>query len=451
MVDIQRLSRTKIVCTIGPASEGMIKNLLKAGMSCARLNLAHGDIDGHIALSERIRRSSDGVAILADLPGPKIRLGTLRDEPVHLKRGAIVELNEGTESVNGSIPVDYAGFLKIIGNIIFINDGLIQLRVLDNDGKRARCRVLAGGDVLSHKGVNLPSKKLEYDRKRDLSLCDAIAEHVDAIGISFVGDAEDVEAVKDRAKGAKVIAKIERGAAVRNIKKILESADGIMVARGDLGVEVGLDSIPIVQKKLIKEANMIGKPVITATQMLLSMVENKRPTRAEVADVANAILDGTDAVMLSEETAIGKYPVEAVSMMKRIARTTEKSRGSFHIDGWRKEKSVEDVISYDAYEAAEALGIKYILTPTRTGGTPRRVSRFKPKARIIAFTSEERTKHFLSLSYGVYPVKSGENEEEVIKKAREILGQREKMRVVLTRGAITGRAGGTNTLRILEL
>jgi len=167
MVDIQRLSRTKIVCTIGPASEGMIKNLLKAGMSCARLNLAHGDIDGHIALSERIRRSSDGVAILADLPGPKIRLGTLRDEPVHLKRGAIVELNEGTESVNGSIPVDYAGFLKIIGNIIFINDGLIQLRVLDNDGKRARCRVLAGGDVLSHKesifhqrGWNMTGKEI---------------------------------------------------------------------------------------------------------------------------------------------------------------------------------------------------------------------------------------------------------------------------------------------------
>jgi pyruvate kinase len=456
MVNIQGLSRTKIVCTIGPASEKKIKALVRAGMSCARLNLAHGSIEEHINIADRIRSISGSVAILADLPGPKIRLGKLKDEPRLLKRDEVVELTEGGEAVDEAIPVDYDGFLGTVdkGDTIFINDELIQLRVIGKENKGARCRVLAGGEILSHKGVNIPTKRIKYDRTRDLELCERIAEHVDVIDVSFVSDERDIEAVKDRANGARVIAKIERRAGVENIEHILGSADGVMVARGDLGVEVGLESIPMVQKRLIREANMAGKPVITATQMLLSMVENKRPTRAEVADVANAILDGTDAVMLSEETAMGKHPVEAVSMMKRIALTTEKSRGSFIVDGWRKEGSVEDVISYDAYEAAEMMGIRYILTPTRTGSTPRRVSRFKPRARILAFSSDERVRRFLSLSYGVYPVSSEEDETEVIRRARELIGHKQgekKERVVLTRGAIAGRAGGTNTLRIIEI
>ncbi|MDY6985401.1 MAG: pyruvate kinase [Candidatus Thermoplasmatota archaeon] len=460
MVNIQRLSRTKIVCTIGPASTSRVKALVRAGMSCARLNLVHGNIEEHIALADRIRRISDSIAILADLPGPKIRLGKLKIEPRYLKRDEVVELSEGMEAEDESIPVDYAGFLKNVdrGDSIFINDGLIQLKVLEKEGSRVRCRVLAGGEILSHKGVNMPAKKLEYDRTKDLELCEKIADHVDAIGVSFVSDERDVEAIKAKAKGAEIIAKIERRGGVENIKSILESADGIMIARGDLGVEVGLENIPVAQKRLIREANVAGKPVITATQMLLSMVENKRPTRAEVADVANAILDGTDAVMLSEETAMGKHPIEAVRMMKRIALTTEKSRENFFLNGWKKERSVEDIISYDAYEAAEAMRIEYILTPTRTGGTPMRVSRFKPRARIIAFTSDERVKRFLSLSYGVYPVLSGEEESEVVKRAREVIGRGshekgkgEKVRVVLTRGAVTGKARGTNTLKIIEI
>jgi len=457
------LSRTKIVCTIGPASSNKIKALIRAGMSCARLNLAHGSMEEHTALAERIRRISDSVAILADLPGPKMRLGKLKKEPMYLRREDIIELSEGTDAIDESIPVDYEGFLKNVdrGDAIFINDGLIQLKVLEKERNRVRCRVLAGGDIFSHKGVNLPAKNLKYDRSKDLELCEKIAEHVDAIGVSFVSDEKDVEAVRAKAKGARVIAKIERKEGVENIKSILESADGIMIARGDLGVEVGLENIPIVQKRLIREANMAGKVVITATQMLLSMVENKRPTRAEVGDVANAILDGTDAVMLSEETAMGKHPVEAVSMMKRIALTTEKSRENFFLDGWRKERSVEDIISYDAYEAAETMGIEYILTPTHTGSTPMRVSRFKPRAKIIAFTSDGRVKRFLSLSYGVYPVLSGEDESEVVKRAKEIIGigshekregkKEKKVKVVLTRGAVTGKARGTNTLKIIEI
>ena len=347
-------NKTKIVCTIGPASDSLdiLERLIRAGMNVARLNFSHGDFAEHQAVIGRIREASRAtgqrVAIMADLPGPKIRLGQFAEEPVKLRVGDTFTLT--TEEIEGTVDrvsVTFAELPQAVrpGNRLFLNDGLIQLKVLEAAGREVRCEVLIGGRLSSRKGLNLPGIELgisaftEHDRR---CLAFALENGVDAISQSFVENANDIAAVRNAAAELGhdpfLIAKIERSGALDHIDDILQAADGIMVARGDLGVEIPIAQIAIVQKQLIWKANRLGKPVITATQMLESMTANRRPTRAEATDVANAVLDGTDAVMLSGESAMGQFPVEAAEMLaNRLEHRTPEDRFSV-----REELSVSD-------------------------------------------------------------------------------------------------------------
>ncbi|MEO2151996.1 MAG: pyruvate kinase, partial [Thermococcus sp.] len=336
--------KTKIIATLGPASlnEKTVSAMVRAGMSVARLNFAHGDLKQHERAVKLVRKVSEKldrpVAILGDLPGVKIRVGEIEGGSVNLRRWQTITLTTrdvvGNEAV---IPVEFKDFPRMVskGDVIYLSDGFIALRVEEVRGQDVICKVLVGGTLFSHKGINVPKARLAIDAvtEKDLEFVEfALEVGIDAVGISFVGSAYDVLKVRrfvDSHNGELfLIAKIERPDAVRNFDEILNASDGVMIARGDLGVEMPIEKLPILQKKLIRKANCAGKPVVTATQMLESMTHEKLPTRAEVTDVANAILDGTDAVMLSEETAGGKYPVEAVKMMARIAKTTEAYRDS---------------------------------------------------------------------------------------------------------------------------
>ncbi len=485
------LHKTSIVCTIGPASSSprVLERMTKAGMRVARLNLAHGDYDTHRQTIAAIRGAAERlgrrVTLLADLPGPKLRVGKLRAEVVELRRGQLVRLvavgagdaaadagskrdgsagsvspASGADGLSGAdslldIPLSLPALPASLkpGDDIFLNDGLIQLRVqqvatvaasaaplpdgqplsaLATQGaggpgpreagdlapqepgspgpREAIARVVVGGELRYRDGINFPGMDLgisaftEDDREL---LAFAIAEGVEAIGVSFVQGPADITAVRACAQqlggGPFLIAKIERSQAVERIDAILEQADGVMVARGDLGVDLPIDRIAIVQKLLIGRANALGKPVITATQMLESMTHNRRPTRAEVADVSNAILDGTDCVMLSEETAMGQFPVDAVSVMARIAATAERYR-----EGLRRPAadatSVPEVLAQEAATTAERLRARYIVVPTESGATARSVARLRPEAWIIAFSPHERTCQRLHFSRGVHPV-----------------------------------------------
>ncbi len=471
--------KTKVVCTIGPASrsERVLKGLVRAGMNVARLNLSHGSLEQHardIGLIRRLSRElGKDVAILADLPGPKIRVGMLAREPIMLKKGDNVTLTvrdvTGDKSV---IPVEFKGLVKSLrkGNKVYLNDGFIQLRVLETRDDSALCKVVIGGKLLSRKGLNVPGAELAVDAvtDRDMELLSFTLENgVDAVSVSFAGSANDIKKVRkfasDKGKDIYVVAKIERRQAVENIDEILEACDGIMVARGDLGVEIPIERVPVVQKMIIRKANMMAKPVITATQMLESMTSNIRPTRAEVTDVANAILDGTDAVMLSEETAIGDYPVDTVRMMSKIAAVTEKNRihrpvledtqGRVYKAGLRA-ISIEDVISSSLVDALRMLDIRFILTPTHSGSTPRLVSRFKPGCWIISFSDSLSVCNFLSLSYGVYPVlmeRRGNILDGVIQFIKNNGLAKKGDKVILTEGLLPGRVGGTDTFRIIRV
>ncbi len=419
--------KTKIIATIGPASNSkeVIKKLIKAGMNVARINFAHGSLEEHAKVVERIRRVSERletrVAILGDLPGVKIRVGRLKEEPVILNKGERVTLT--VKDVDGdasAIPVEFKDFPNLVGkgDLIYLNDGLIRLRVEEVRNGEVICRVLVGGKIFSGKGINVPKADLPLEAvtERDLEILKFMIElNFDAVGVSFVGSAHDLIKVRRFAKREIfVIAKIERVDAVKNFEEILSSADGIMVARGDLGVEIPIEKLPIVQKRLIKKANYEGKPAITATQMLESMTTDRMPTRAEVTDVANAILDGSDAVMLSEETAVGRYPVDAVRMMAKIAKTTEPYvRSNLDIDEIRKGKGVEDAISVGIVESLKVINVKYIIASTKTGRTPRLISRFRPKQWILAFTENEKTCGGLMFSFGVYPFRLDDVSEAI--------------------------------------
>jgi pyruvate kinase len=427
--------KTKIVCTIGPAcrSEDILEKLMRQGMNVARLNLSHGTLGEHREDIHRIRavaaRLNRSCTILVDLPGRKIRIGKLQIEPVELEEGNTITLT--TKNVAGTasrVFVNYERLTESVskGGLIYLNDGFIQLQVETITLEEVVCRILVGGQLLSHKGVSLPGSKIHIDpvTARDLEFVDfGIQEKVDAFGISFVERADDIlrirQFVKEKGRSTYLIAKIERAEAVENIDEILEAADAIMIARGDLGVHIPLETLPGVQKKMIHKANLLGYPVITATQMLLSMTDHVRPTRAEVSDVANAILDGTDAVMLSEETAIGRYPVEAVEMMARIAISIEHERQSinklsdlreyFRLCFDDKEINVDDLISFNVVESARALPEPCIISSTKKGDEPRKLSRFKPDCWVIAFSADERIRRFMDFSYGVLPVIIGED------------------------------------------
>ncbi|MDH4206772.1 MAG: pyruvate kinase [Desulfobacteraceae bacterium] len=430
--------KTKIVCTIGPAShsETVLEELMGRGMNVARLNFAHGTVEGHREDIRRIRlvaaKLERSCMILADLPGPKIRVGKLQSEPIMLKKGDPVTLT--TKDVPGTasrISVNYERLPESVtpGNVIFLNDGFIQLHVQEVSGTEVICEVVIGGPLLSHKGLNLPGVKLLVDPVTDSDLVFVefcLQEGIDTFGVSFVEKADDIHKVRnfsrERGKSVHVVAKIERAEAVENIDEILDAADALMIARGDLGVQIPVEDVPAVQKKLIHKANLMGRPVITATQMLVSMTENIRPTRAEASDVANAILDGTDAVMLSEETAIGRYPVETVDMMARIASSIEREWKSLQTLSDLREYSrprlghqqttPEDVISFNVVEAVRALDVRCVVTPTQNGSTPRRISRFRPDCWTLAFSRSEGIHRFLDLSYGVFPVLLGNDIED---------------------------------------
>lgn len=470
--------KTKIVCTIGPASssEEMIRKLMLTGMNVARINFSHGNFESHSEVLQRVRKVAAElnrtVAILADLPGPKIRIGKLEKEPIMLHKGNFVTLTVDEELGNEKrIPVSYKQLPESVvpGSLIYLSDGFIQLRCLEISGNDVLCEVLIGGELYSHKGLNLPGAKIFLDpvTEKDFKILEfALSKEIDIFSISFIESAEDIHKVRNfaaaRGKSVHIVAKIERRQAVENIHEILKETDGLMVARGDLGVEIPIQEVPSVQKEIIQSAKLLGIPVITATHMLASMTNNIRPTRAEATDVANAILDGTDAVMLSEETAVGNYPVEAVEIMAKIAKATEnwRSKTKWGLDTiikgiMAREMSIDEVISLQVHEALQKLPVAAVLTPTRSGATPRRISRFKPETWILAFSRVPRTCDFLSLSYGVYPVNVKETKEgwekKATEKAKELGFVKSGEVVIFTQGPSLGKPGGTNMLKILTL
>lgn len=468
------VNKTKIVCTIGPASEslGIMEQMIRTGMNIARLNFSHGDFSGHRKVIENLRyaaRAADcRLAIMADLPGPKIRIGKLSIEPVELKSGDLFTLT--TEEITGDasrVSVTFKNLPQYVksGNTLFLNDGLIQLEVSKIEEENIRCRVIVGGELRSRKGLNLPGIDLgisaftAYDYN---CMKFALENGVDALSQSFVSRADDVEAVRSAAVNLGyhpfIIAKIERSSALRHIEEIIEAADGIMIARGDLGVEIPIEQIAIVQKELIKKANLLGKPVITATQMLESMTDNRRPTRAEATDVANAILDGTDCVMLSGESAMGKYPVDAVTMLSKIAAAIESKNTGYQIRETVKAVkqdpiSLHDLIALSVEATLERISPTAVFVPTHTGATAQSITRFRLPVWIAAVSSLERTCQRLQFSYGVYPIHEPEHPENwnayVEKWIRD--HRLEGNLVILTEGPSSKHPEANHRMEIIEL
>lgn len=415
-------NKTKIVCTIGPATDSldMMTALLRAGMNVARLNFSHGDFFSHGEIIKKLREAAKitgkRLAIMADLPGPKMRIGELKVEPIELEIGA--ELILTTETIVGDHHRLSVSFKELpttvkVGDKLFLNDGLISLLVTNITGNDVCCEVRSGGELRSRKGLNLPGIDLgfsaftEHDRA---CLEFALKQGVDAVSQSFVANKEDILDLKKAAAEMNykpfVIAKIERSGALENLESILEVSDGIMVARGDLGVEIPISSMAVTQKQIMKSASRFCKPVITATQMLESMTEHRRPTRAEATDVANAILDGTDAVMLSGESAMGLYPIDATSMLTEIAVMTEPHRETNReLERLGKKNDVEELIAHNLQLSVRNTSPAAVITPTLSGNMPRNVTRYRLPIWITAFSSEEETCQSLQFSYGVFAIK----------------------------------------------
>jgi pyruvate kinase len=413
--------KTKIVCTLGPATntrEG-IAELMRAGMNVVRLNFSHGDREEHRETIRRIRDVArdfgSEVGILQDLGGPKIRLGVLPDEGVELIAHHTVELSVDGDAIEGSLPVHYAHLLEDVkvGETILLADGAAELEVGEVRSDRLVCRVINGGFVSSRKGVNLPNADLQVPAVTEKDLADlevGLSEGVDFVALSFVRHEDDLIEVRQRLETLEhpplLIAKIEKPQAVDRLDPIIEAVDGIMVARGDLGVEMPPEKVPIIQKRIIEAARRAGRPVITATQMLRSMVDSPRPLRAEASDVANAIFDGTDALMLSEETAIGNYPSEAVRMLVKVALETEPylDYGDLASDPLASDEvDVTGAVSRSACRLAASVDSAAIVTTTTTGNTARLIARHRPPAPILGVTNTIAVARQLNLSWGVIP------------------------------------------------
>jgi pyruvate kinase len=451
----------------------MMEQMIQAGMNVARLNFSHSDFAGHKEVIKNLRAAARTagrrVAIMADLPGPKIRIGQLAQEPVELKPGASFTLT--TQDIvgdSGHASVTFSHLPKAVkpGDTLFLNDGLIQLEVVKTEGSEVQCRVLAGGELRSRKGLNLPGIDLGISAFTDRDyecMKFALDQGVDAVSQSFVETAADIAAVRDAASGLGynpfIIAKIERARALHHIDEILKAADGIMIARGDLGVEIPIEQIAVVQKYLMHQANLLGKPVITATQMLESMTDNRRPTRAEVTDVANAILDGTDCVMLSGESAMGKYPVEAVTMLTKIAAAIEPHRPSHDVRETLKATgrggpvSLRDLIALNVETTLEHISPAAVIVPTRSGASARSISRFRLPVWIVGVSSQETTCQRLQFSYGVYPVHEPDHPEDWRVYARNWLQSHEVSGnlVLLTEGPSSKHPDANNRMEIIDL
>jgi pyruvate kinase len=461
--------RTKIVATLGPASAtaDRLSELIAAGVDAVRLNLSHGTHEEHAERAWLVReiaaKVGRPVALIADLQGPKLRVGELA-EPIVLVRGERIVIVPEESATNGELPVAPAVIGDVLqpGHDVLIDDGLVRLRVDEVSGGRALCAVVVGGAVSSHKGVNLPGVPLpipSITRKDALDLDFALSTGVDFVALSFVRSAADVRdlraIVEQSGSHAHVIAKIEKAEAVDVLDDILMETDAVMVARGDLGVEIGAALVPLLQKRIIAKALERGKPVITATQMLESMVHSAEPTRAEASDVANAILDGTSAVMLSGETAIGEYPVEAVAYMDRIARAVEPSMDYRHeLPEAAENPTIGGAMSNAACDLAEALRAAAILVPTFTGRTANAVARLRPRRPIVALTHMDWAMRQLALEWGVTPLLISERPDvedlwrTSIDAAREAGLVETGDRVVITAGTAVNIPGSTNVIKV---
>ena len=474
------LKKTKIVATIGPASSSVetLTQMMRAGMNIARINFAHGDADSHRQIVFNVRaaarQTGQRIAIFGDLPGPKIRIGKLAHEPIHLERGQRLVLQQSPILGDAQrVSVEFPQLPHVVkpGDEIFLNDGYIVLRVVAVEGEDVITEVVAGGELRSHKGLNLPDIDLGISAftEQDRELLALAAElHLDGVSQSFVENAGDVRAVREAARHLDfdplIIAKIERSRALLHLDEILQEADAIMVARGDLGVEVPIERVAILQKEMIYKARVLARPVITATQMLESMTDDRRPTRAEVADVTNAILDGSDAVMLSGETAIGAYPVETVQMMTKIAQQAEEYLETLdcgHLPGMEEHVqalSQDDRFSLNIKLIARTMEPRLIIVPSLTGGTARRVARFRMNQWIVAGSHVESTCQRLQFSWGVFPRLISQElnwDDPVVRQSSarqwcEDFGITEGL-VILIEGAGTLRAHDTRRIDIVDL
>jgi len=463
--------KTKIVCTIGPATETaeMVDRLVDAGMDAARLNLSHGTHEEHARRAGLIREAQDRagrpLAVIADLQGPKLRIGQLAEPRVLVEGEEVLVVGDG-DSQNGGLPVSPSVLSEVLrpGDDVLIDDGLVRLSVLAVTGAGVSATVVVGGPVASGKGVNVPGVPLPVPSVTEKDVADlefALTLDVDFVALSFVRSANDVrllrELLHEAGSQAQVIAKIEKAEALDDLSGILRLSDSVMVARGDLGVEIGPAEVPLVQKRIILAALERGKPAITATQMLESMIVHAEPTRAEASDVANAILDGTSAVMLSGETAVGRYPVESVAFMDRIARAVEPSLGYRHeLDPNPDEPyaTVGEAMSNAACDIAEALDAAALLVPTYSGRTASAVARHRPRRPVVAVTHKRHAAQQLALEWGVIPMEIEECRdveelwERTLQAARDTGVVAAGDRVVITAGTAVNVPGTTNLIKV---
>jgi pyruvate kinase len=468
------MSKTKIVCTIGPASdsEEMLEKLILEGMNVARLNFSHGSHDQHGTVIRRIRRVSQRlgrhIAILQDLCGPKIRVGRIPGPGITLVPGRTIRITgEEVEGTVDRISVSYTSLPEEVsaGDRILLADGFMELVVLGKDATEITCEVISGGMLTSHKGINLPSgtvKAASLTDKDRKDLLFGLENDVDFVALSFVRSSADIVEVKDIidsvGKSTPVIAKIEKHEAIDNLTDIVRVADGIMVARGDLGVEVPLENVPWIQKEIVKRSNALCKPVIIATQMLRSMVDSPRPTRAEATDVANAVLDGADALMLSEETAMGQYPVAAVAYMKRIASGAEKGFPHKKYLRMVPRKDLSAAVAHASCVLASHQDAAAIVATTKSGFTAKQTSRFRPAPALIALSPDPAVLRNLALYWGCIPdLENGEDrlmEDRLARVAEQLLENglgRKGDTVVITAGVPAGVSGTTNMMQVKTL
>jgi len=464
VIKLLSMRRTKIICTIGPACDSplILRRMVRSGMDMARLNLSHGSPKEHEKRIQTIRKISQNIAILADLQGPRIRTGLLKNKSIELKTGAFLVLTSkpllGDERMLSFSPGKVISDIKK-GHAIFLADGIIKLKVVSKKSGRVKCKVMDGGVLGERKGVNLPQTKLSLPSltpkdKKDIEW--GIRQRVDYFALSFVRKAEDILEVKKILKRKRIkipiIAKLERPEAIQNLKEIIEVSDGIMVARGDLGIEISLEKVPTIQKEIIVLCQRLGKPVIVATQMLESMTAEEIPTRAEVSDVANAIYDGTDAVMLSEETSIGKFPVEAVRTMSSVAKEAERTK-AISLAEIKADKNVDVAVAHAACVLTHVVGARAIITFTETGSTALRVSKHRPQVPIYGVVTNEITLRKLALYFGVYPLRIGSFRyiDEMIFNAEKALQKSGSLKkndlVVITAGIPVHIPGTTNLIK----
>lgn len=466
---MNQIKKTKIVATIGPATDSpeVFERLVRAGLNVARLNMSHGDHQEHGARIPMIRevskRLDTDVAILLDLSGPKIRTGSYTTERITIEAGAEITLT--SEEIVGDTSRIYINYPKLPqevkkGTTILLDDGKKKLEVIDVQGTEIRCKIITGGELKSRRGVNVPGAYLSIETitekdKKDLAF--GLAAGVDVVALSFVrraSDIDDLRALMEKAgRVVPIVVKIETQEAIENIDAIIEKTDAVMVARGDFAVEVPTEMVPVYQKQIIAKCNHVGKSVITATQMLESMINSPVPTRAEVSDIANAIYDGTDAIMLSEESALGKFPVESVAMMSRVAHAIESSRAEEIL----LPLSVQDSITSSVCKTAAEVGAKLIVALTETGKTARLVARFKPQCPIVALTPHDETVRALALSHGVmgHVIPPATSLNEATAFVQQFVRDRglanEGDAVVVAAGLNFGVPGSTNTVFVLRV